>query len=466
MVSRDDAYAPLAREPKLADRATQQLQSLITRRTFQPGDRLPSERELGSRLGVSRTVIREALRALSTKGLVEVRDGAGAYVRAPSTDLVSELLGICVSHMETGDVTSGNILEMRRILEIEMSGLAAERRGADDLAELERLLGLMARPGSSRGDWAKIDYEFHDRVAIASKNPLFPIVLRSISEVLMRARLLGVRLPDYQAKALHHHRNVYEAIRARSLREGPGRDGRPSARSRADDAASAGGGSRGDRIPSVSMPRKGKARRCGSENSGVGPRTDPAQDDVSGDLESGDDMNTQIQFLGLGAFRITLSDGRVVMIDPCLERLNPVSPVKVMDLERVDLLLVTHLAGDHLGEAADVAKRFRCPVVCGPEVKYFLTCQGVDPKQFRVLTWNAQTNPNGIRVRAVPSFHASVGLAPDGKWLSGAPMGFILYASDRCRIYHSGDTAIFSDLNDRRAVSTHRRAVLCGHADA
>ena len=56
MVSRDDAYAPLAREPKLADRATQQLQSLITRRTFQPGDRLPSERELGVRLGVSRTV--------------------------------------------------------------------------------------------------------------------------------------------------------------------------------------------------------------------------------------------------------------------------------------------------------------------------------------------------------------------------------------------------------------------------
>jgi DNA-binding FadR family transcriptional regulator len=81
---------------------------------------------------------------------------------------------------------------------------------------LERLLDLMARPGSTREDWAKIDYEFHDAVAIASKNPLFPIVLRSISEVLMRARLLGVRLPDYQAKALHHHRNVYEAIRARS----------------------------------------------------------------------------------------------------------------------------------------------------------------------------------------------------------------------------------------------------------
>jgi DNA-binding FadR family transcriptional regulator len=82
--------------------------------------------------------------------------------------------------------------------------------------QLERLLHLMARPGSSRDTWARIDYEFHDRVAVASKNPLFPIVLRSISEVLMRGRLMGVRLPDYQSKALHHHRNVFEAIRTGS----------------------------------------------------------------------------------------------------------------------------------------------------------------------------------------------------------------------------------------------------------
>jgi GntR family transcriptional repressor for pyruvate dehydrogenase complex len=216
MVGRDDSYVPLTREPKLADRATQQLQALITRRTFQPGDRLPSERELGRRLGVSRTVIREALRALSTKGLVEVRDGAGAFVRSPSVDLFSELLGICVSHMETGDVTSSHILEIRRILEIEMAGLAAQRRGTEDLAALERLLELMARPRSTREEWAKIDYEFHDAVAVASKNPLFPIVLRSIADVLMHARLLGVRLPDYQAKALHHHRNIYQALRVAS----------------------------------------------------------------------------------------------------------------------------------------------------------------------------------------------------------------------------------------------------------
>ena len=148
------------------------------------------------------------------------------------------------------------------------------------------------------------------RVAVASKNPLFPIVLRSISEVLMRARLLGVRLPDYQAKALHHHRNVFEAIRAGS-REGPGGDGGSSARIRADDAASARGGSRGDRTP---RSPGGAVPWRAARPSGVGRDRFFVSD---GRLRSGGGMSTQIQFLGLGAFRITLSDGRVVMIDPC-----------------------------------------------------------------------------------------------------------------------------------------------------
>jgi len=156
-------------------------------------------------------------------------------------------------------------------------------------------------------------------------------------------------------------------------------------------------------------------------------------------------MTTKIRFLGIAAFEITLADGRVVLIDPCLEA-NPASPVTVAELERVDLLLVTHLAADHLGDAAAVAKRFGCPVVCGQEVKYFLGCLGIEPVQVRTVPWHGQVNPLGIRVRSVPSMHASVGLAADGKWLSGPPMGFILYAEENCRIYHSGDTAIFSDL--------------------
>ena len=174
-------------------------------------------------------------------------------------------------------------------------------------------------------------------------------------------------------------------------------------------------------------------------------------------------MSTKIKFLGIAAFEITLPDGRVVLIDPCLDA-NPASPVRAVDssgsgpsdsilrtrrgqsLQRADLVLVTHLAADHMGDAAAIARKFGCPVVCGPEVRYFLGCQGVNPQQIRTVPWHGQVNPLGIRVRSVPSMHASVGIAPDGQWLAGPPMGFILYAAEDCRIYHSGDTAIFSDL--------------------
>jgi L-ascorbate metabolism protein UlaG (beta-lactamase superfamily) len=155
--------------------------------------------------------------------------------------------------------------------------------------------------------------------------------------------------------------------------------------------------------------------------------------------------STTIQFLGLAAYLITLPDGRVVLIDPCLST-NPASPVQPGDLKQVDLILVTHLASDHLGDAPDIARRFGCPVVCGKEVAYFMQQHGVAKTQFRTVPWHGQVNPGGIRVRSVPSMHASLGMSPDGVWLCGQPMGFILYVSENLRIYHSGDTAIFGDL--------------------
>jgi len=156
-------------------------------------------------------------------------------------------------------------------------------------------------------------------------------------------------------------------------------------------------------------------------------------------------MTTQIRFFGLAAFEIINNLGQVIMIDPCLSD-NPVSPVQVNDLEQVDLVLVTHLAIDHLGDAAAISKKFACPVVCGPEVAFFLSQQGADPGLMRTLPWGGQSNPRGIRVRAVECHHTSFRRSPVGDYLSGQPLGFILYVDPEIRIYHSGDSAIFSDL--------------------
>ncbi len=156
-------------------------------------------------------------------------------------------------------------------------------------------------------------------------------------------------------------------------------------------------------------------------------------------------MTTQIRFLGIAAFEITNSKGQIILIDPCLSD-NPASPVQVDDLTHVDLVCVTHLAVDHLGDAAAISKKFGCPVVCGPETAVFLTQQGADPGLMRTLPWGGQSNPNGIRVRAVECHHTSFRQAPNGQYLSGQPLSFIIYADPGVRIYHSGDSAIFSDL--------------------
>jgi len=156
-------------------------------------------------------------------------------------------------------------------------------------------------------------------------------------------------------------------------------------------------------------------------------------------------MKTSIRFLGLAAFEIITPQGLTILIDPFLDE-NPASPVHVKDLKKVDLVLVTHLAVDHLGEAAAICQKFKCPVVCGPEVKVFLTEQGADPQLIRTLPWGGQVNPLGVRIRGVECHHTSFRKSPQGHYLAGQPLGFIVYINDHTRIYHSGDSAIFSDL--------------------
>jgi L-ascorbate metabolism protein UlaG (beta-lactamase superfamily) len=147
----------------------------------------------------------------------------------------------------------------------------------------------------------------------------------------------------------------------------------------------------------------------------------------------------------VAAYEIVTSRGRHILIDPFLDE-NPGSPVRSHELERVDLILVSHAAFDHFGDTEAIARRTRAPVVCGGEIKAYLTARGLPPDQIRATTWGIAVEVAEIVVQPVECHHWSQIRMPDGSYASGVPMGFVVHADAGVRFYHYGDTALFSDL--------------------
>ena len=155
--------------------------------------------------------------------------------------------------------------------------------------------------------------------------------------------------------------------------------------------------------------------------------------------------NTRIRFFGVAAYEIVTRDGRHILVDPFIDD-NPGSPVKSRELERVDLIVVSHAAFDHLGDTEAIARRTGAPVVCGGEVRAYLTAKGIPATQVRATTWGIKVEVAGVPVQPVECHHWSQIRMPDGSLASGVPMAFVIEADDNVRFYHYGDTAIFSDM--------------------
>ncbi|MEO6063414.1 MAG: MBL fold metallo-hydrolase [Thermoflexales bacterium] len=156
-------------------------------------------------------------------------------------------------------------------------------------------------------------------------------------------------------------------------------------------------------------------------------------------------MSPRIRFFGIAAYELVTEDGLHVLIDPFLDE-NPKNPIKSDQLERVDLIVVSHAAFDHLGDTEKLARRTGAPVICGGEVKAYLMAKGVPATQIRATTWGIAVEVAGVKVQPVECHHWSQIRLPDGTFASGVPMAFVIYAGAGARFYHYGDTAIFSDM--------------------
>jgi L-ascorbate metabolism protein UlaG (beta-lactamase superfamily) len=156
-------------------------------------------------------------------------------------------------------------------------------------------------------------------------------------------------------------------------------------------------------------------------------------------------MTTSIRFFGVAAYEIVNSLGQHILIDPFLDD-NPGSPITSDQLERVDLIIVSHAPFDHLGDTEQIARRTGAPIICGGEIKAFLIARGIPAEQIRATTWGIRVKVAEIEVQPVECHHWSQIQMPDGSFASGVPMGFIVYADPGVRFYHYGDTSLFSDL--------------------
>ncbi|MFH1138802.1 MAG: FadR/GntR family transcriptional regulator [Pseudomonadota bacterium] len=207
---------PLKTE-SLKDVFVSRFENLILSGRLKIGERLPSERELALRLGVSRPVVHEGLVELAARGLVTIRPRTGAVIndfrQEGSLTLLNSLVNYHQGGLEPGLLES--MLEMRGLFEGETVRLAARRRTGEHLAELRRILDEESREGLDPGALAEMDFLLHLQIALASGNLLYPMLLNSFKQVYTNLSGQFFADPAAQAAVLSFHRRLLEALDAR-----------------------------------------------------------------------------------------------------------------------------------------------------------------------------------------------------------------------------------------------------------
>jgi GntR family transcriptional repressor for pyruvate dehydrogenase complex len=207
---------PIRRETMAAEVARRLVDYLLSGGVA-PGARIPSERQLAEAFGVGRSAVREAIAALSLIGLIEVRHGDGTYLKRPDSPLLPQVVewGLLLGEQRTTD-----LVEARQKIEVDIAGLAAQRRTEEDVADLARILSRMeweSRHGDGAAGFVDADVAFHLRLAETARNSALRDVLSSI-QALLRAWIGRVIAEGYRESSYQEHVPIFEAVNARDVR--------------------------------------------------------------------------------------------------------------------------------------------------------------------------------------------------------------------------------------------------------
>ncbi|GAB6086369.1 FadR/GntR family transcriptional regulator [Alkaliphilus crotonatoxidans] len=217
-------FSPI-KSTKVYEQVIEQIQGMIANGDLKKGDKLPSERQLAEQLGVSRTSVREALRALQIIGLIEVRQGDGNFITESFDHCLFEPLSALFMLQES---RPQEIVDLRRVIEVETATLAAQRITDEEIKELGELINQLKLLSEAQDEKnsVKVDKEFHYRIARASKNYLLLNILNVISALMDNfiedAR--GMILMNQKNKKLlvEQHENIYKALARRDPKAAAG----------------------------------------------------------------------------------------------------------------------------------------------------------------------------------------------------------------------------------------------------
>ena len=206
-------YTPIKSAP-LYEQIVQQIQESITSGDLQAGERLPAERELAEQFNVSRTAVREAVKALREKGLVEIHRGRGTFV-ADVNDSTREIVRGSFDLLMRVEALHAldNLLEVRAMLEPQIAAMAAEKATEADVAALEQAIETMDNALDDVETFIRADHEFHLILARATPNVLIPILIDAVVELLMeqRAQIFGVE--GGPERGQFHHKHILATVK-------------------------------------------------------------------------------------------------------------------------------------------------------------------------------------------------------------------------------------------------------------
>jgi GntR family transcriptional repressor for pyruvate dehydrogenase complex len=205
--SAGDSLRPVAK-PRLYEQVVGRLREYVTSGGLHAGDRLPAERELADRLGVSRTSVRQAIVALEVQGLIEVRHGDGTYLLRDR--LEAEPLQAMIQRKRL----LPHVLDARDAVETKLAELAAARRQEPDLRALDEAIAAM-RVAVDAGELGSAgNQQFHEAVTAAARSPLLAEFMASIGDAVAESRNESLRQPGRPPQSLRQHEEIAAAIRA------------------------------------------------------------------------------------------------------------------------------------------------------------------------------------------------------------------------------------------------------------